>query len=143
GQGRGAFTETAPAADTQDAVDDQVRVGESVGCLLADVRASPADSVQRVPAAFVQLWTGLDDCRPRPALGQPGGGIERVAAVVAGPGQYHDPGAVDPAEKLGTDRSEPGGGPLHQRALRDGLHQGVLGCPDIADRVRLSHRDYS
>ena len=98
---------------------------------------------QRGGAAGVNPGSGRDRGNGRAAAGQPGAGVERVAAVVPAAGQHDHAGAVHvsrlPAQQGGADRGEPGGGPAHQRPFRDDLHQRVLGGPDGGDLVGVSH----
>src|SRR5690606_11448959 len=79
----------------------------------------------------------------RAAPGQPGTGVQGVAAVVPAADQQHHPAAVDPPRPLDAARGESGGGALHQRPLRQPCHQVPLRRSDRLHAVRSTHASES
>ena len=143
GQRRSRLAQPAPPADAQQPVDDQVGRGDR---LLRDpargLGQPPAAAEQRGRPALVDALGRGDGGDDRAALGQPGPGVQRVSAVVPAAGEHDHPGPVDasrPAEQAGARRGQAGGGPLHQRAVRQQRHQRALGRPDPGHGVRVPH----
>ena len=119
------LAQPALAADAEHAVDDQVRVPDRAAAPRARRRTGragwrpparsalvasasrvvrrrqamirPARGGQRPRAPGVHARPGLDGGHRRAPAGQPLPRVERVPAVVAGPGEYHHPRPVDPA----------------------------------------------
>lgn len=140
----GVGAQPALAADPDDAVDDEIGAPEG---LLGRVRPShdpPSGAHEGGEAAGVgAVGYEQDGCDPGAAFRQPGTGVEGVAPVVTAADEQHDPGAVDPPQKLGAGGDEPGHGPLHQRPLREPSHQLLLGNPHGLHAVSSTHEPES
>jgi hypothetical protein len=154
GQRRGAGPEPAGAADADDAVEHQPRLAGRRQRVRSGRHGPPAGRGERGEAAAVgALRREQDGGDGGAAAGQPGAGVERVAAVVAGADQERHRRPVHPparapgsaarvgrAQQPGAVRGEARGRPLHQRAVRQACHQRVLGRPHGGDRPGSSHR---
>ena len=103
-----------------------------------------AGGAQRGGPARMRPGAGRDRGDGGAAAGQPGARVEGVAAVVAAPGQHHDPGAVHLAGLPGQQ-----GGAHRRRARRrpapsacpsgSERHQRAFGGADRGDLVGVSH----
>ena len=95
----GLGPKSAPTADAQDAVDDQVGLVEDVGrgstyaLPLARSAASPAGCGARGDEYGVDAGASASEGRA---------GEQRVTAVVAGADEQDDAGAVDPSQRRGA-----------------------------------------
>ncbi len=118
---RGA--EPAAPADAGDAVEHQVGPVQPGGAGSVDAAAGPPQPGQpgRVRPVGVQQQRGD---RGAPA-GQVRAGPQRVAAVVARPHQQHHAQADGPAGQPQAHGGQPGGRPLHERALGAGASTGA------------------
>ena len=125
-------TQRAAAADADQPVDDEVgrpRCVDRPGRRPPGRRASAS-------ATGVPDEHGVD---PRAPGQQPDAGPQRVGAVVAAADEQQDAGAVDAGQQPGAVRREPGRGPLHQRAVRQGGEQRRLERADRVRRVQPPH----
>lgn len=76
---------------------------------------------------------------PGPPPREPSPRVQGITPVVPATHQQHDPAAVDPPQQLSTDNGQSGGGPLHERTLRNPRHQPSLGGPYRLHAVRSTH----
>jgi hypothetical protein len=142
GQAGEGLPQAAPAADAEQAVNDQVSAADRVVGLAGLV--PPARGAERAGSARVGTGPRRDRGDGRTAAGQQGARVQGVAAVVSAARQHDDPGPVHVsgvlAEQGRAHRRESRGGPPHQRPVRDELHQRAFGRPDGSHLVSLSHR---
>ena len=134
----GLLPQAALAADADDAVEDQVGLGQ--GALGAGVGGHHASArrAQGAQAPGVGAVGGEQDGGDAGAApGEPGPGVERVAAVVAAAGQQGDTGPVDPVEQVGAGGGEPGCRALHECSFGQPRHQvlfsGSYGLDAVGD----------
>ena len=127
------------AADADDPVDDDVGPGPTVGVGVVRLLDPPAGGPQRGQAALVDPVGQQPRLDRTAAPGEHRAGVQRVAAVVAGPDQQQHPPAVPAAEQVEHRVRQPRGSLLHQRTLRQPGHPVRLGRPHLLDRVRPSH----
>ncbi len=111
------------------------RVGSGAGAR----RCTPSGASQRGDASLVSVVGQQQRLDLHPPAGQQRPGVQRVAAVVAGPDQQQHPSPVRRAEQVDHGVRQARGGPLHQRTLGESHHQLGLGGPHLLDRVRASH----
>jgi hypothetical protein len=140
GQGRVRLAQPTTAADPEQPIQHQIGGGDG-GWQVGSVGPgdAPTGRAQCRRPLLVDAAAGRYRGHPRAAPGQPGTGIQGVAAVVTAAGEHHDPGPVDLPGQAGADRGQPGRGPLHQRPGRDGRHEGAFGRPDRGHVVRRPH----
>ncbi len=135
-----ADAEPAAAADPKQPIQHQIRGGDDGGQVgSVGPGDAPTGRAQGRRPPFMDAATRGHRGHPRAAPGQPGPGIQGVAAIVTAASEHHDPGPVDLPGQAGADRRQPGRGPLHQRPGRYGRHEGVLGRADRGHVVRFPH----
>jgi hypothetical protein len=133
-----AAAQPAPPADPQQAVHDQVDVGEHRAG-----RETATGREQRLDAAAVRtvrVGEHRVDDRSAPRERRPR--IECVPPVVPDSDEQRDSRAVDAAglaQQPRDDRGEAHRRPPHQRARRQARHHVALCTPDVFDAISAAH----
>jgi hypothetical protein len=135
--------QSAAATDAEQPVQNQVGSAEQAAQrLVVEFRGGavqPATGSEQGGAALRVGAAGCDRVDPGASRGQACAGPQGVTAIVTGPGEHDDPGAVDAIEAAGDISDQAVHRALHEGTGRQAGEQPCLGIPDLSDRVRVPH----